>query len=129
MSNPEKKLQRLAPPIDAVTLMNIEGILQKTLNNQEAMMPEGLLEPIEPISVGDQEVSAKPVHGPWFSVVIANDGPDDVLATVNSETNAGRHRVVAHESYTVDMKRAIIKDVVMKCEPGKSASVRLVGTR
>ena len=91
--------------------------------------PEGVVEPIEPVSVTETLRRVKAPFKPWFSVSIVNDGPNDVYVIVNSEKSFEWHRVPVGETYKVDMKRPAIKDVLLKCEPGETASVRVVGSR
>jgi len=84
---------------------------------------------MEPITVTDKARRVVAPFKPWFNVTVVNDGPDDVLVTVNVEKSVEWHRMIKGESYQVNMNRGVIKDVLLKCEPNKAASVRLVGTR
>jgi hypothetical protein len=96
---------------------------------QEEERAEGIVEPIEPISVNEEPRRVVAPVKPWFSVNVVNDGPNDVYVMVNTEKSFDWHRVPKGESYRVDMKRGIIKDLLLKCEAGKTASVRVVGAR
>jgi hypothetical protein len=90
---------------------------------------EGIVESIEPLRVTETVRKVEAVYGNWFSVTIVNDGPDDVYAIVNSRKSSAWHRVAVNEPYKVDMGRGVIRDVLLRCEPGETASVRLVGAR
>ena len=91
-------------------------------------VPEGMTDPIEPITVTHTLKRVMPTK-PWFNVSIVDDGPNDVKVLVNSERSFEWHKVAKDETYRIDMGRAIIKDVLLQCEPQESASVRVVGTR
>jgi len=125
----EKDVKRLAAPIDTVALLNIQGILANVLELQKEGRPEGITEPIEPIAVTDHPRYVKAPYGPWFSVILVNDGPGDVLAIVNTKKSFDQHRVLRTETYTIDMKHAVIEDVLLQCDLGGTASVRMVGVR
>lgn len=99
--------------------------LEKHFASTEA---EGVVEPIEPITVTSTAKQIRPTK-PWFSVEIVNDGPDSVLAIINTLKSFDAHDVKKDETYKVEMGKPIIKDVYMKCNPGETAIVRLVGTR
>jgi hypothetical protein len=90
---------------------------------------EGVVEPIEPITVSSEVRRVIPPIKPWFCVEVANDGPDDVYVLVNPEKSFDWHQVLNGETYKVDMKRPVITEVELKCESDKTASVRLVGVR
>jgi len=124
----EKRLIRL----DVLQAALLDEIADRLLNIQRMVSeekPEGVVEPIEPVSVTDSARRVVAPVKPWFSVSIVNDGPNDVYAIVNTEKSFDWHRIPVGETYKVDMKRPIIKDILLKCEPGEKASVRVVGSR
>ena len=90
---------------------------------------EGVVEPIEPITVSSEVRRVIPPIKPWFCVEVANDGSDVVYVLVNPEKSFDWHQVLNGETYKVDMKRPVITEVELKCASGKTASVRLVGVR
>jgi len=96
---------------------------------QREQRPEGVVEPIEPITVTDKVRRVVAPFKPWFNVEVVNNGPSDVWVIVNPEKSFDWHRVGAKETYRVPMGRPIIKDVLLKCELGETATVRLVGSR
>jgi hypothetical protein len=124
----EKKIV-LSGPMSVALLDEIAERLCALQRFQEEERAEGVVEPIEPVSVNEELRHVIAPIKPWFSVNVVNDGPDDVYVMVNTEKSFDWHRVPQGESYRVDMKRGIIKDLLLKCEAGKTASVRLVGSR
>jgi hypothetical protein len=127
----ESKQEKFVRPevLQAALLDEIAERLYTMQRFQEEERAEGVVEPIEPISVNEEPRRVIAPLKPWFSVNVVNDGPDDVYVLVNTEKSFDWHRVPKGESYRVDMKRGIIKDLLLKCEAGKTASVRLVGAR
>jgi hypothetical protein len=122
--------KRLRPDVLQTALLDEIAERLYTLQRfQEEERAEGVVEPVEPISVTHEVRRVISPIKPWFDVNVINDGPDDVYVMVNSEKSFEWHRVPKNETYKVDMKRGIIKDVLLKCEPGKTASVRVVGAR
>ena len=110
----------------------LDEIAERLLSIEQMLgeeKPEGVVEPMEPITVTDVTRRVMAPIKPWFSVNIVNDGPNDVYAIVNSEKSFEWHRIPKGEPYKVDMKRPVIKDVLLKCESGENASVRVVGAR
>jgi len=122
--------KKVVPSVFQTALL--DEIAERLLKIQEMLAeekPEGIVEPIEPITVTETTRRVVAPVKPWFSVTIVNDGPADVYAIVNTEKSFDTHRIAVDETYTTNMKRGIIKDVLLKCDPGKTASVRVVGTR
>lgn len=91
--------------------------------------PEGIFEPVEPIAVTEVVKVIKPLYKKWFSVTVINDGPDFAYALVNAEKNYEWHEIHSGETDTIDMHVGIISDVLLKCNHGETASVRMVGLR
>jgi hypothetical protein len=94
----------------------------------EDQVPSGVTDPIEPITVTHEVKRVIPVK-PWFNCSIVNDGPYSVMVIVNSEKSFEWHEIAKDETYKVDMGRPLIKDVLLQCDIGETATVRLVGTR
>jgi len=115
-------------PLQIALLDEIAERLLAIQKYLEESRPEGITEPIEPVLVTDEYRVVRALK-PWFSVIIINDGPDDVFVIVNSDRSYDPHRVPVNEVYNIDMKRGIIRDVVLWCEKDKKASVRIVGVR
>jgi hypothetical protein len=127
----ERKVEGKVTPevLQTILLDEIAGRLAEIYESMQEERAEGVVEPIEPISVTEEPRRVVALFKPWFDVTVVNDGPDDVWVMVNTEKSFEWHRVPKDETYKVDMKRGIIKDVLLKCEPSKTASVRLVGAR
>ena len=125
----EKQVRVEAGPMQVALLNEIAERLYVLQCIAEEAKPEGVVEPIEPISVSSDVRRVIPPVKPWFSVEVANDGSDVVYVLVNPEKSFDWHQVLNGETYKVDMKRPIITEVELKCESGKTASVRLVGVR
>lgn len=129
-SESTERQKRIEPGVLQTALLDeIAGRLLslETLTRKE--VPFGAVEPIEPITVTDQGRLVEAHYGPWHSVTMINDGKQDVLAVVNTKKSFEEHRVVSGETYTVNMLRPLIHDVLLKCERGLTSTVRFVGAR
>jgi hypothetical protein len=89
-------------------------------------VPVGVTEPVQPITVTHDVKRVTPIK-PWFNCSIVNDGPNSVKVIVNSEKSFEWHTVAKDETYRVDMGRPLIKDVLLQCNTGETADVRIVG--
>lgn len=99
-----------------------------------SMIPEGIVEPLKTITVTDEPVVVEPpflINGKrWFSVKISNDGPNTVNAIINTGKSGNTPRpILMDETYTVEFKTAIIRDVYLYCASGETASLRISGVR
>jgi len=118
---------------DVITVALLDEIAERLMRIEEMLAeakPEGMVEPTEPITVTEEprRVSC-PIRSPWFSVEVVNDGPSDVWVRVNPEKTTRWHLVGAKESYAVPMGRPVIKELILKCKPEESTTVRVVGSR
>lgn len=116
------------PPMEIMLLDEIAGKLSDLLDFETTRQPEGVTEPIEPIVVSDVRRIVRAVK-PWISLMIFNDGPEDVWVIVNSEKSVEPHLVRAGETYNVNAMGKVIKDTILYCEHGLRSSIRLVGIR
>jgi hypothetical protein len=114
--------------LTAVLLADIDDKLLAIREYAEERRAEGITEPVEPLVVTSEPRRIR-AEKPWFSVMIVNDGPNDVDVIVNTEKSFREHKVAADETYKVDMFRGVIKDVLLWCAPAETASVRFVGVR
>lgn len=105
----------------AERLLNIENLYK-----EEA--PFGAVEAIEKFTITSQRNHITRLK-PWISMALVNDGPHSVFVIVNTEKSFDEHEVQNGETYTIDMHRPKIEDILMWCNNGETASVRLVGTR
>lgn len=97
---------------------------------QKEERAEGVVEPIEPVSVTEEGKHLRPPVGkPWMSMDLINDGPQSCWVLVNTGKSIDPHEVKKGETYPIDMKRPIIEDVYLYCKPGETASLRIVGLR
>jgi len=94
----------------------------------KAEVPEGAVEPIEKFLITETRRPFRPLK-PWFSISIINDGTHDVFCIVNTAKSFEEHRILEHETYTIDMRRAKVIDALMWCNHGETSSVRIVGVR
>lgn len=130
MSESNEQHSRVEPSVLQTALLDeIAERLLKLQQYEEEERAEGVTEPIEPVAVTDARRRVEAHVKPWFSVSLANDGPDDVWAIVNTEKSFDAHRVRVGETYAVSMLRGVIKDVLLWCDAGETGSVRLVGSR
>jgi len=104
-----------------------ERLLEVTKIMQEEQA-FGAVEAIEKFTITSQKIHLPRIN-PWISVTLINDGPDSVFAIVNTEKSFDEHEVMDGETATIDMHRPIIKDLLLWCHTGETASVRIVGTR
>jgi len=129
-SKPTETQNRLDPSAMMVGILREIGDrllhLEKHFDEEH---PEGIFEPVEPIAVTDVVKVIKPLYKKWFSVMVMNDGPDMAYVLVNAEKNYDWHEFHSGEVDTIDMHVGIISDVLLKCNHGETASVRMVGLR
>jgi len=120
---------KVSPEVyQAALLDEIAERLLKLENLMKAEVPEGAVEPIEKFRITETRTPLK-LRKAWFSVSIINDGPDSVFVIVNTEKSFEEHEVLLHETYTIDMHRALITDILCWCNHGETAMVRIVGVR
>jgi len=121
--------KRLNPEVMSLALLDeiAERLkaVQETLAEERA---EGIIEPRGPLIVTDEGRSIIPPKT-WFSFVLLNDGPNTLYVLVNRDKNIDRHTMYNGESFRVDMHRARITDLFLRCDPGNRTTIRLVGTR
>lgn len=109
-------------------LRNVKAQGEETLAKIKEQTPEGVTEPIEPITVTSIIRRVLPTK-PLFNVSIVNDGPDNVQALVNPEKSFEWHTITKDETYRVDMGRPIITEILLRCNINETANIRLVGSR
>jgi len=62
---------------------------------------------------------------PWMTMSAFNDGPNPVWITINEDTVIKQAPLRAGEPLSVDMERRNINKVLMQCDVGKEASIRI----
>lgn len=127
MSN-GKQVRVEAGPMQVALLDEIAERLCKLEELMKAEVPEGIVEPIEKCTITETRMPFRPLK-PWFSVSIINDGPSDVFCIVNTEKSFNEHRILNGETFTIDMRRPKVNDVLMWCNHGETSAVRIVGVR
>lgn len=131
-------------PADVAQVMLLDKLIEKiddlakvtghTEELMQRMIPEGIVEPIKTVTVTDNPQVIEPpylINGKrWFSVKITNDGPNIVYAIINSGVSGNTPREIRiDETYGVEFKTAIIRDVYLYCGLGETSSVRITGVR
>ena len=117
---------RMRPDIVNVALLDeIANGIRSLLDLAKASMPRGGLVPMS-ISVSGPDTVRERIDPPWCSMVIINDGPDQVEFTMNSIGNRFS-ALRANEIIPVDMKQPIIKLLWIRSVVGGTATVRLYG--
>ena len=115
------------------TLQVIATQTKRTEEMTQAMLPEGIVEPLKTLNVTDKPQTVYPPHHAsgkyWFSVKITNDGPDNCKVIINTEKSSSPREINVDETYGVEFKTAIIRDLYFYCESGETASVRITGVR
>lgn len=125
----EKKLIRA----DEAQVLLLDRMLQeirRVASDIAKQMPEGIVEPIHTITATTtRRVITPPMHKPWFSVSVVNDGPDDCWVIVNSEKSSTSPSLVRNgEPCEIDFGAPVIEDLVVWCDSG-TASLRIRGVR
>jgi hypothetical protein len=133
LSSTEKQegYERIDPKVYGTILQQEQtDILYEIKKLLKESQPEGVVDTVEPVTVTDQEkqVTAK-LGKKWFSVSIVNDGPDSVWVLVNTDKSYDWHEMKYKDTYKVDMNGPKIKNLLLKCDKGKTAIVRIVGVR
>ena len=124
----EAQVMLLDKMLEEIRLMKEEA--QTTARIIKEQNPEGIVEPLAIVHVTTRrQVIHPPMHKPWFSVSLTNDGPDDCCVIVNTEKSSTTPYVVrVDETFEVDMGSARIDDLLVWCESG-TASLRVRGVR
>ena len=115
----------------AERLMSLDVIAERLANLENLYREEraeGVVEAIEKFTITSQRRSIKRLK-PWFSASLINDGPNSVFVIGNTQKSFDEHEVLNGETFTLDFHRARIDDILLWCNNGETAHVRLVGTR
>ena len=126
----EKKIERLAPPIETVSLIEIAETLAELTDLVSSQIPEGE-SPSFLKSVTDRIQDVKEAYPfPWFSFTLHNYGPESVFLGVNKKPITDpvySDEVKKGESREVDMGAAKIDNIFAVCREGETATVRIRG--
>ena len=127
-STEEQKNRIESGPMTVALLNSIAERLLSLENLYREERAEGVVEAIEKFTITSQRRSIKRLK-PWFSASLVNDGPDSVFVIVNTQKSFDEHEILDGESIQLDFHRARIDDVLLWCNHGETAHVRIVGTR
>ena len=62
-----------------------------------------------------------------FSISIENEGPDDCTVIINPEKTWGKRTINSGETYELDMKKAVIKEIKLSVAAGETCTVQFSG--
>lgn len=62
-----------------------------------------------------------------FSISIENEGADDCIVTINPVETWGKRTVNSGETFELDMKKAVIREVKLSVAAGESCTVQISG--
>jgi len=116
-------------PLELGILDDMRKILYDLRALEQETQAKGIVEPIEPVTVNSQRRRFLAQGGKWHSFSVINDGPNSVWILVNPMLSNDPHRVDDGEVHTIDFHRARISEVVMWCDPGGHADLRVVGLK
>jgi hypothetical protein len=121
--------RRMRPDILQAALL--DEVAERLLEMKKIMEEErafGAVEAIEKFTITSHKIHL-PRLKPWMSMTLINDGHDSVFVIVNTDKSFDEHEVLDGETYTIDMHRPRIVDVLLWCHAGETAVVRIVGVR
>lgn len=128
MAKEEKKIVNPAA-MQVALLAEIAERLCRLEELMKAEVPEGAVEAIEKFTISDKRTFL-PLRKSWFSVSLINDDDtNSVFVIVNTKKSFEEHEVKEHETYNIDMHRALITDILCWCNHGETARIRIVGIR
>jgi hypothetical protein len=122
--------RRMRPDILQAALL--DEVAERLLEMTKIMEEErafGAVEAIEKFTITSQRNRITRLN-PWMSMTLINDdGANSVFVIVNTDKSFDEHEVLHGETYTIDMHRPRIADVLLWCRTGETATVRIVGVR
>ena len=125
----EAQKKQLNPEILSVALLDeIAERLLEIKKIQEEERAFGAVEAIEKFTITSQKNRITRLKL-WMSMTLINDGPNSVFVIVNTDKSFDEHEVLSGETYTIDMHRPRIADILLWCRTGETAAVRIVGVR
>lgn len=130
--------KRIKPDIFIATLLDdirhemVQNakLAKKAIDLTQSMIEEGVVEPLQPKTITTERTHVFPPDPdkPWFGVKVTNDGPATVHLLINTKKSMGSEELKADETFGVQFKTAIIKDLLLHTESG-TAVVRIRGKR
>jgi len=118
--------ERLDPAVAAFIMQSVTTAnLVKLRKLEESKVPIGTKPIKRTVTDSVMEIRLSP---PWISFSLINDGAGAVTVWTNNEGDPLQEGMVASgESYSCDMRYAVIKSVYLKTVSGTSATVRIFG--
>jgi len=120
---------------DVATVALLDEIAERLLDIQTVLkkqVPEGVVEPLNPITVTS---SPTVVHPPfrdklWFSITIVKEAAIEVYLQVNTKNENIPYTMSADEKvFDQDFSRACIEDIRLWTNPHESCVVKIRGSR
>ncbi len=115
------------------SLINFDGLSEVLLEITEVLAngltfePEGVVK-MYTLEVTDVETvltSATYPTMPWIDVTFFNDGPDPVFPTLNHDTAQMTTPLKKGDQLSEDFTRPLLEKLILVCDAGKTASIRL----
>jgi len=128
----EKQKRVKAGPMEIALLDEIAERLLSLEKIQKKQVPEGIVEPLNPVTVTS---SPKVVHPPfrnklWFSITIVKEEAVAVYLRINTKNESIPYRMSADEKvFDQNFSIACIEDVMLWTDPGVSCQVKVRGSR
>lgn len=94
----------------------------------EVWIPEGIVKPHPVTVVGARRVTVSAFPYKWFNADIYNDGPDSVYVFIN-EVGPRRQPLKKDETFRNENPAPLIKKIILFCEAGETAGVRIYTKR
>jgi len=125
----EETEERVEPaPLQVALLYKLLKVQRETLEFLKSITPEGIDVPFDDQTVTGVTTIDLLKNYPYHalrSIDLFNKGPNTVYYRINDE---GKEiKIEDRESITVDRRKATIKMVTFRVEPGESATIRMVG--
>lgn len=126
----KKEVERLAPPIETVSLLQLAEDIGELVDLVSSQIPKGE-SPSFLKAITDRIKDVKSEYPfPWFSFTLHNYGDDSVFLGVNKKPITDpvySDEVKKDETRDVDMGAAKIDKIYLVCKQGETATVRIRG--
>lgn len=92
----------------------------------EQRLPEGIIRPID-LSITQKTTVLEPPNEemPWFAFTIFNDGPSPVFFEVNKDFMTRKASLSRRDQISIDMFKDGIHKLILYCDVGNTAAVRI----
>lgn len=109
-------------------LSEIKRGIENVMAQNDSMIEEGIIDPMPKAVTTSPMVVTPPMRKSWFGVKITNDGPESVWVILNTEKNSSPQEIMVGETWGVQFKTAVIKDLYLYTTTG-TANIRIRGER